>query len=569
MSSSEIPPYNAWQDNENANNKNRKYEALDTRVSETYARSSVATNKIALSDPYIKAFRWATDRIEGEGIVAFVTNSGFIESVAADGLRKHLAGDFDAIYILDLGGNVRKNPKLSGTTHNVFGIQVGVSINLFVRKTSQLHKRKCRVRYARCEESWKRGQKYDFLDAAKTAQGIHWGNVEPDAKGNWLNTNKAEDAVPGLPITEIFRTYSNGLKTGRDSWAYNFNKSTLAKNMGRTIAFYNSERDRWAQADIDAEELDGFLNNDSTQISWTSDLKDHLRRGTVLKLNKKQIVMALYRPFTTMNLYFDKSLVERRYQQQKLFPPHAKAPANKAIWIKTGSEVPFWTLATESVPDLLPQGGSQTFAYYVYDEDGKDRRINISSIALEWFKVRCADSKITKWDIFHATYAVLHHPEYRTRYAANLKRELPRIPFPPDFHAFAAAGKRLMELHIDYEKQPEYPLEQIEDPKAELTFRVERMRLNSKDKSELHYNDFLTLRGIPAAAFDYRLGNRSALEWVIDQYRVSTDSRSGIVNDPNREDDPQYILRLIGQVITISLETQQIISSLPALKLGG
>ncbi len=172
-------------------------------------------------------------------------------------------------------------------------------------------------------------------------------------------------------------------------------------------------------------------------------------------------------------------------------------------------------------------------------------------------------------DIFHTTYAVLHHPEYRTRYAANLKRELPRIPFPPDLHAFAAAGKRLMELHIDYEKQEEYLLEQIENPSkdVEVSFRVERMKL-SKDKSEIRYNDFLTLRGIPAAAFEYRLGNRSALEWVIDQYRVSTDPRSGIVNDPNRPDDPKYILRLIGQVITVSLETQKIIAALPSLNLG-
>jgi predicted helicase len=208
--------------------------------------------------------------------------------------------------------------------------------------------------------------------------------------------------------------------------------------------------------------------------------------------------------------------------------------------------------------------GSQCFPFYLYDEDGTNRRENITDWALAEFRTHYADKKITKWDIFHTTYAVLHHPEYRTRYAANLKRELPRIPFPPDFHAFVAAGKRLMELHIDYEKQPEFPLEQNEDPKAEVSFRVERLKL-SKDKSELRYNDFLLLRGIPAAAFDYRLGNRSALEWVIDQYRVSTDPRSGIVNDPNRPDDPKYILRLIGQVITVSLETQRIIAALPSL----
>jgi predicted helicase len=202
--------------------------------------------------------------------------------------------------------------------------------------------------------------------------------------------------------------------------------------------------------------------------------------------------------------------------------------------------------------------------FYVYDKNGTKRRENITDWALAEFRTNYSDEKITKWDIFHATYAVLHHPEYRTRYAANLKRELPRIPFPPDFHTFAAAGKRLMELHIDYEKQPEYALEQIEDPKAEVSFRVDRMKL-SKDKSELRYNDFLLLRGIPAAAYDYRLGNRSGLEWVIDQYRVSTDPRSGIVNDPNRPDDDHYILRLIGQVITVSLETQQLIATLPSL----
>ncbi|MEO7030347.1 MAG: type ISP restriction/modification enzyme [Acidobacteriaceae bacterium] len=167
-----------------------------------------------------------------------------------------------------------------------------------------------------------------------------------------------------------------------------------------------------------------------------------------------------------------------------------------------------------------------------------------------------------------STYAVLHHPEYRTRYAANLKRELPRIPFPPNFHTFAAAGKRLMELHIDYEKQTPYKLEQIESDTAEVTFRVEKMRLKPKDKTELRYNDFLTLRGVPPAVFDYRLGNRSALEWVIDQYRVSIDARSGIVNDPNRPDDDKYILRLIGQVITVSLETRAIVASLPSLNLG-
>ena len=226
---------------------------------------------------------------------------------------------------------------------------------------------------------------------------------------------------------------------------------------------------------------------------------------------------------------------------------------------------PFQALATKALTEHQHAANGQCFARFYFNADGR-REENITDWALTQYCTHYADNKITKWDIFHSTYALLHHPEYRTRYAANLKRELPRIPFPPDLYAFAAAGKRLVELHIDYEQQPEYLLEEIETPKVPWTLRVERMRL-SKDKTELRYNQALTLRGIPPAAFDYRLGNRSALEWVIDQYQVSTDKRSGIVNDPNRPDDERYILRLIGQVITVSLETQKIIAGLPSLNL--
>ena len=557
------PPYNAWQDNEDANNKNRKYGALDTRISETYARSSKAANKNALSDPYIKAFRWATDRIGAEGIVAFVTNNGFVESIAADGLRTHLVGDFDSIYVLDLGGNVRKNPKLSGTTHNVFGIQVGVSINFLIRKTSELSKRKSIVRYTSVQENWKRGQKYDYLADRQAIGQVHWQEIAPDAKGNWLNPDSGDYPQMGTATNELFLLHSNGVKTNRDVWMYSFSLESLTDKVSATIGFYNSEVDRWKRHG--SEDVDAFVQYDASRISWSRDLKQDLVAGRKLEFDPTKVRTASYRPFCKMNLYFDPILNEEVYTLPKCLPRNGE---NKFLTLTgPGSEKPFMAVVTNCVPDLHIVGGGSTgqcLPFYICDPDGSNRRENISSITLQKFRTHYADDTITKWDIFHATYAVLHHPEYRTRYAANLKRELPRIPFPPDFHAFAAAGKRLMELHIDYEKQPEYPLEQIEDPTAEVSFRVDRMKL-SKDKSELRYNDFLLLRGIPAAAYDYRLGNRSGLEWVIDQYRVSTDPRSGIVNDPNREDDHKYILRLIGQVITVSLETQQIIATLPSL----
>ena len=207
---------------------------------------------------------------------------------------------------------------------------------------------------------------------------------------------------------------------------------------------------------------------------------------------------------------------------------------------------------------------AQCFPYYTYDEDGSNRRENITDWALAQFRAQYGDDTISKWDIFHYVYGLLHHPVYRERYQANLKRELPRIPFAPDFRAFANAGARLAQIHVTYEDQPEYPLAQLETPDAPLDWRVEKMRL-SKDKAQITYNRFLTSDGIPAQVFDYRLGNRCALEWVIDQYRVKTDKRSGIVNDSNRADDPQYILRLLGKVISVSLETVELVAGLPEL----
>jgi predicted helicase len=233
-----------------------------------------------------------------------------------------------------------------------------------------------------------------------------------------------------------------------------------------------------------------------------------------------------------------------------------------------GHRANFSVLMTNVIPSLhalATLDGFQCFPLYSYSEDGSNRQENITDWALEQFRAHYKDRRIGKWDIFHYVYAVLHHPQYREKYAANLKRELPRIPFAPEFKPFAKAGAKLAELHVGYEDQKEYPLKRIENKDAPLDWRVERMKL-SKDKTQLAYNDFLTLAGIPPQTFEYRLGNRSALDWIIDQYRVTTDARSGIVSDPNRPDDPQYIVRLIGKVITVSVETVKIVKGLPSLE---
>ena len=570
------PPYNVGQVNENDNNKNRKYPTMDARVAATYAKDSKATNKNKLSDPYVKAIRWASDRIGEEGVVAFVTNNGFLDGVAFDGMRKHLADDFDAIYILDLSGNVRKNPKLSGKTHNVFGIQVGVSINFFIKKGANANSQ-AEIFYARVDEFWRKEDKYRYLDSKEHYRNIEWKPIIPDRRYTWLTEGlhpefetfipvgtKEAKAAKSEAVDVIFKTYSCGVGTNRDAWVYNFNRNGLMQNMRLTIDTYNVEVDRWKRRGDQAESLDDFVLSDDKKIKWSSALKRTLKSGQIAEFADTKIRQSLYRPFTKSNLFFDRVMNHSVHIFPSIFPTLETEQENRVIWLKVGQEWPMFALMANKIPDQLPQGGSQCFPFYTYDEDGTNRRKNITDWVLAQFRAHYRDETITKWDIFHYVYGLLHHLDYRERYQANLKRELPRLPFGSDFWEFAKAGQRLGEIHIGYETVPEYPLDFIENREVPVNWRVEKMKL-SKDKTQLVYNDFLTLDEIPAKAFDYRLGNRSALEWVINQYCVKTDKRSGIVNDPNRVDDPQYIVKLVGWVIAVSLETVGIVEGLPGL----
>ena len=571
------PPYNMGQVNENDNNKNRKYPTMDARGKDTYSQDSKATTKNKLSDPYVKAIRWASDRIGDEGIVAFVTNNSFLDGVAFDGMRKHLADDFNAIYILDLGGNVRKNPKLSGATHNVFGIQVGVSINLFVKRRNNTNVQ-TKIFYARVDEFWRKEDKYRYLDSKEYYRNIEWKLITPDHRYTWLTeglhaefetfipmgskTTKAAKAENGKAI---FSLYSLGVATSRDMLAYSFDLNLLQECVRTFIEIYNSTVDRKKRHDPNAP-VENFIDTNDPRIKWSHRVKESLKKLELSNYEDSHFRSALYRPFTQKYLYFDRFWNERRYQQHRIFPTFNPGTENRVIWLKVGQEWPMFALMINKIPDLLPQGGSQCFPFYTYDEAGRNRRENITDWALEQFRSHYPDEVITKWDIFHYTYALLHHPAYRERYQANLKRDLPHLPYAPDFWGFAKAGGRLGEIHIGYEDADEYRIKKVETSGKPLNWRVEKMKL-SRDKTQIKYNDFLTLDRIPAKVFDYRLGNRSALEWVIDQYRVKTDKRSGIVNDPNREDDPQYIVKLIGKVITVSLETTEIVKNLPDLGL--
>jgi predicted helicase len=572
------PPYNAGQLSENDNNKNRKYPVIDKHISETYGKDSAATLLRKLSDPYVKAIRWATDRIGEEGIVAFVTNNSFVTEVTFDGMRKHLQQDFDTIYILDLGGNVRKNPKLSGTTHNVFGIQVGVSINLLVRKKNGPQPRSASIYYARVGEDWRKEDKYSFLERSGSNAGLKWTKLEPDAKHNWLTEGMSREFDKFIPIgtkesksskdaeeRALFKLFSVGVNTARDRVVYDFDRAALERRVEQFSDDYNAETSRYADKGR-PKNVDDFVSYEKVQ--WSSTLKNNLRAGTRAVFDRVKIRDSLYRPFTTEFLYYDRVLNERTGHFKVIFPTPKTQSENRVICVPAaGGRSQYWCFMAGLIPSftLTSIDGTQCFPCYTYAEDGSSHHENITDWALKQFRTHYRDEGISKWDIFHYVYAILHHPKYREKYAANLKRELPRTPYAPDFSAFAKAGARLAELHVDYESQPEFPLVRLENKDARLNWQVEKMRL-SKDKTQLVCNDFLTLGGIPPEAFDYRLGNRSALEWVIDQYRVTTDKRSGIVSDPNRPDDPQYIVRLVGKVITVSLETMKVVNGLPVIE---
>ncbi len=575
------PPYNAWQKSENDNNKNRKYEAIDQRIRTTYAKDSKATNRNALSDVYVKFFRWATDRLGGrDGVICLVTNNSFVDQIAFDGMRKNLLKDFNLIYHLDLHGNVRKNPKLSGTTHNVFGIQIGVGITIAVRN-SQNPERK--LYYFRVPEDWRKQEKLAFLQGKGSINGIDWQELQPDERHLWITEGQQpefttfipvgakEAKAPGSPEAPvIFRMFSGGVKTNRDDWAYDFNQVALEEKVKKFIKAYNSDVGLWQGRGDDKTLVDDFVTYDDTRIKWSEGLKSALQRGLYASFKETKIRRALYRPYCKQWLFFDyipgehnHILNERIYQLPQIFPSPATDAENVVICLSgVGNNKPFHCLTTNIIPDFHLTGDSQCFPYYVYNEDGSNRRENITDWALRQFQERYGPD-VTKWDIFHYVYAILHHPQYRQRYAENLKRDLPHIPLVHERAAFDACtriGAALMRTHLDYEEaEPFGELAWSDGP--DDPWHVDKMHL-TPDRSTVIINRRLALPGIPPECFAYRLGNRSALEWIIDQYQVSTDKRSGIISDPNRSEDKPYIARLVQRIVTVSVETVRLVSEL-------
>ena len=573
------PPYNMGQVNDSDNNRNRKYPEMDKRIEQTYVKDSSAQLKTALYDPYVKAFKWASDRIGDEGVVAFVTNNGFLDGTASDGMRKHLAQDFTKIYHIDLKGNARtsgeRRRKEGG---NVFDdqIRVGVGISFFIKK-GKATTTAAEVWIYSVDNYLKAREKQKLLIDFKDYTNVPIKQTTIDKKHTWLTEGlhaefdtfipmgtKRAKAFKGKTTGVIFKIYCRGVATNRDAWVYNFNQNTLTKNIQGMIGTYNSEVDRWKRRENQRGNVNNFVVYDDAKIKWDRDLRQHLQRGRYAEYTDNKVRTPLYRPFIKSNLFFDRILNNCVYLFPSIFP--TRETENRVICLSPpGTKLPFHALMVDVIPDLHITGDSQCFPFYTYDEDGTNRKENITDWALAEFREHYGDDTISKWDIFHYNYALLHHPNYREKYEMNLKRDLPHIPFAEDFWGFANAGTELADLHVNYESAPKYDgLRSIETEGMPIDWNVEKMRL-SKDKTQLKYNDFLTLDGIPPEVYEYKLGNRSALEWVVDQYRVKVDKRSGIVNDPNRADQPRYIVDLIGRVIYVSLRTVEIVRGLPGI----
>lgn len=617
------PPYSAGQGSANDNAANVDYPHLDRRIRETYAARTSATNKNALYDSYIRAIRWASDRIGNRGVIGFVTNAGWIDTAVASGLRKCLVEEFSSLHIFHLRGNQRTSGERSRKEGGkIFGqgSRTPVAIAILVKNPSSVEEGI--IRFHDIGDYLTREQKLAITSSFGSIKGVSekggWVTLTPDEHGDWLNQrdNSFEAFLAlgnkdGRAQDALFLNYSAGLKTQRDAWAFNMSRTALAENMRATIRFYISELDRFNIAHRSAnrktrdEKVDAFVNTDPTKISWTRALKANLAKNKSFSFDPTALAPALYRPFTKQWLYYSRDFNEMVYLMPRLYPRGDEAESNRAIMIESS-----WrgagnlAVMVDRIPGQLPDGGCQCFPRYLYEfaDDLVDdappgelalrqrggrltRRDAITDEGLRHFTDAYPGETITKDDVFYYVYGLLHSEDYRERYADNLTKQLPRIPVMKrvdDFHAFASAGRRLGELHVGYDQIEPYPvtisqgdlrLANIADPEA--FYRVEQMRFAGKrpnlDKTTVIYNANITMTGIPLEAYDYVVNGKSALEWVIERQCVKTDKASGIVNDANRYavetvGDPAYPLKLFQRVITVSLETMKIVRALPRLE---
>ena len=621
------PPYSVGQKSANDNAQNLKYEKLDKRIENTYAKYSSATLKNALYDSYIKAFRWASDRIallKDGGIVAFISNGAWIDGLAQEGMRKCLQDEFTSIYVFNLRGNARtsgeQRRKESG---NVFGegSRTPITITLLVKNPAKKQE-KAKIYYHDIGDYLTREQKLEIIKNFRSIRNIEWQDIQPNEKNDWINLRDGLfDSLLLLsdkknkPKNCFFTYYySNGIKTNRDSWCYNFNRSSLINNIKKSIDFYNEEVEKFQNAlKINPKILaTDFLNMDATKFVWDRQQKESdCYSGKKYNYDINSVRIASYRPYSKQYLYFNRSLNNCVYQMPQLFP--SEDSINKLICVPgLGSTKDYSAIIVDKICDLGLNAACQCFPLYWYEENknrqktlfdeetGEDyiRRDGITDWILKEVRSRYGTREITKEMIFYYVYGLLHSEDYRQRFAADLKKSLPRIPIVErveDFMDFYKCGKKLADLHLNYETVAPYPgvvvrgdrkvtyetkrdsatggfIEDTTNPEDYDYFHIwDKMRFKSKDdKSTIIYNGNITIENIPEKAYEYVVNGKSAIEWIVERYCVSRDKKSLIMNDANdwgkEHHKPRYILDLLLSVINVSVQTVDIVKSLPKLK---
>lgn len=584
------PPYSVGQKSANDDAQNQSYPRLEKRIGVTYAAQSNQTNKNSLYDSYIKAFRWASDRLNKTqgGIIAFVSNGYWLDGNAMDGFRKCLEKEFSVAYIFNLRGAIRgkigEAAKREGK--NVFDIMTGVAITVLVKNSA--HIGKAFINYYDIGDYLSREEKLAIITKKRSALNpdMNWLQLHPNAHGDWLN-QRNDTFGNFIPLgdkdnknnkqTFFVPHYSNGLKTQRDAWCYNASMAKLTDNVKHTIAFYNS----LVHSKKEERPLPPVSSRD---INMTRAFQNDLAKEREKIFHQNSIFTSIYRPFTKMNCYFHPSLNEMVYKIPSIFPTNETK--NLMICVNgIGDRKGFSTTISKYITDIQLLENGQCFPLYYYEKrsvyqptlfDGDDnaqytRKDGITNFILE----RCRENygpKVTKEDVFYYVYGLLHSPDYRKTFAADLKKMLPRLPLvekPVDFWSFSKAGRSLADLHLNYETQPACPKVKVEGAESG-NFRVEKMRFpNKTDKSVIEYNAWIRLSNIPLNAYDYVVNGRSAIEWIMERYQIKTDKASGITNDPNDWADehgkPRYILDLLLSIVTVSLETLKIIKTLPPI----
>ena len=609
------PPYSIGQRSANDNAQNRKYPTLESRIENTYvAQSEAALNKSAY-DSYIKAFRWASDRLNEKegGVIGFVTNGAWLDANGLDGMRKCLEREFSAIFVFNLRGNQRTSGELARKEGGkIFGSgsRTPIAITILVKKPKASDEA-ARIYYHDIGDYLSREEKLNILHNMGDISNplMQWVSITPNEHGDWLNKRSEQfklytplepEKKFGKGNKSFFEGFSLGLGTNRDAWVYNSSLVELQANITKTIDFYNQQVESYKTAKKEMS-LDDFLSDkrDSTKIVWTDTLIRDLQKGIKYKIDNSRYTVGMYRPYFKQALYQDRILNHRVYQLPRLFP--TSNHRNLVICVSgIGASKDFSTLITDCIPDLQLQFNGQCFPLYWYDDSTADiadlfsapqsemdryvRRDGVTDWILSTARKQYG-SRVTKEDIFYYVYGILHAPDYRTTFAADLKKSLPRLPLvesPDDFWAFSRAGRSLAELHLGYERVEPYAgcrilLAPQTNRGDEISYLIDdKMRfgkLDSKtaDKRIIHYNAGITIENIPLEAYDYVVNGKSAIEWVMERYAVKTDPASRIENNPNdwcrEHDDPKYIYNLLLRIITVSLETMKIVRSLPKLKL--